>query len=275
MPYMLSFFIAEDELSDKIASILNDLIGKVKGSAKIRYSESLGMSMTSVRIGLKSALGREDTLELRIHSILGKYVDSLKLRYGLPGIPAVKLGEAVRWGPEAVEITSKIYSLLAGGGASTAEQLFYSIANYMQGPREIREMPEEQAALGADITLQMNKIQEIVESLRRDNPDIAGCVILNEKGVIIAHSIPPEIDEERVSMVFATLRSAAEKTAQHMALEKMKQFVIFAERGGAFLQRHGDLFLLVFMKPDAKLGAVLMELGYAIERLEQVTKAKF
>jgi len=230
--------------------------------------------MTSVRIGLKSALGREDTLELRIHSMLGKYVDSLKLRYGLPGIPAVKLGEAVRWGSEAVEITSKIYSLLVGGGASTAEQLFYSIANYMQGPREIREMPEEQAALGADITLQKNKIQEIVESLRRDNPDIAGCVILNEKGVIIAHSIPPEIDEERVSMVFATLRSAAEKTAQHMALEKMRQFVIFAERGGALLQRHGDLFLLVFMKCDAKLGAVLMELGYAIERLEQITKAK-
>jgi predicted regulator of Ras-like GTPase activity (Roadblock/LC7/MglB family) len=274
MPYTLSFFIAEDELSDKIASILNDLIGRIKDSAKIRYSESIGMSMTSVRISLKSALGREDTLELRIHSMLGKYVDSFKLRYGLPGVPAIKLGEAVRWGSEAVEITSKIYSLLVGGGASTAEQIFYSIANYIQGPREIREMSEEQVALGASTALQKSEMQEIAESLRRGNPDIIGCVILDEKGAIIAHSIPPEIDEEKVSTIFAALRSAAERTAQHIALEKMKQFVIFAERGGAFLQRHGDLFLLLFMKPDAKLGAVLMELGYVIERLEEITRAK-
>jgi hypothetical protein len=34
-------------------------------------------------------------------------------------------------GSEAIEITSKIYSLLVvGGGASTPEQIFYSIANY-------------------------------------------------------------------------------------------------------------------------------------------------
>jgi predicted regulator of Ras-like GTPase activity (Roadblock/LC7/MglB family) len=275
MPCTLSFFIAEDELSDKIVSMLNDLIRKVKDSAKIRYSESVGISMTSVRISLKSALGREDTLELRIHSMLGTYVDSFKLRYGLPGIPAVKLGEVVRWGSDAVETTSKIYSLLVGGGASTAEQLFYSIVNYMQGPREVREIPKERVVLRATIALKKSGIQDIAESLIRDNPDITGCVILDEKGAIVACSIPPEMDEEKVSTVFATLRSAAEKTAQYMALEKMNQFVILAEGGGAFLQRHGDLFLLVFMKPDAKLGAVLMELGYAIERLEQITKAGY
>ena len=144
----------------------------------------------------------------------------------------------------------------------------------IQGPREIREMPEEHVTLGASTALQKSEMQEIAESLRRGNPDIIGCVILDEKGAIIAHSIPPEIDEEKVSTIFAALRSAAERTAQHIALEKMKQFVIFAERGGAFLQRHGDLFLLLFMKPDAKLGAVLMELGYVIERLEEITRAK-
>jgi hypothetical protein len=47
--------------------------------------------------------------------MLGKYVGSFKLRYELPGVPVIKLGEAVRWGSEVVEITSKIYSLLVGG----------------------------------------------------------------------------------------------------------------------------------------------------------------
>lgn len=66
MPRTIFFFVAEDELSNKVSAILNDLIGKIKGSAKIRYSESVGVSMTNVRIGLKSALGKEDALELRI-----------------------------------------------------------------------------------------------------------------------------------------------------------------------------------------------------------------
>jgi len=273
MPYTLSFFIAEDELSDKMASILNELIKKIKDTAKIGYSMYTGVSVTSVKISLKSALKKEDTLELKIYSILGAYVESSKLRYRLPGIPAVKLGEATRWGSDAVEVASRLYSLLAEQGASTAEQLLYSIIDYMQGPREVREMPKEQAALEASATIQRSTIQEIAESIRRDNPDITGCVILDEKGAIVACSIPPDMDREEVSTVFTTLRSAAEKTAQHMALEKMNQFVILAEGGGVLLQRHDDLFLLVFMKPDTKLGAVFMELGYAIERLKLITKA--
>gem|GEM_PF-996786 len=273
MPHTLSFFIADDELSDKIASILNDLIGKIKDTAKIGYSMYTGTSVTSVKIKLKSALKREDVLELKIHSMLGTYVESSKLRHGLPGIPAVKLGEAVRWGSDAVEVASRLYSLLVEEGVSTAEQLLYSIIDYMQGPPEVREMPGEHVALEASAAIHRSKIQEITESIRRDNPDITGCVILDGKGVIVACSIPPDMDREKVSTVFAILRSAAEKTAQHMALEKMNQFVILAEGGGALLQRHDDLFLLVFMKPDTKLGAVFMELGYAIERLEQITKA--
>ena len=274
MPCTLLFFIAEDELSNKMASILNDVIGKVKDSAKIRYSEYTGMLVTSVRIGLKSALRRDNIPELKIHSILETYVDSFKLRYGLPGIPGVKLGETVRCGSDALAITSELYSLLANRDMMTAEQIFYNIASYMQGLGEVKEMPEGQIALETSAATWKSKIQEIVEPLRRDNPNIIGCAVLDEKGTIVACSIPPEMDEEKVSTVFAALRSAAEKTAQHMALEKMNQFVIFAESGGALLQRHGDLFLFVFMKPDAKLGAVLMELGYAIEKLEQIIKTK-
>ncbi|MEM4765866.1 MAG: hypothetical protein QXE85_02175, partial [Nitrososphaerota archaeon] len=109
---MIFFFIAEDELSNKVSAILNNLVGKIKGSAKIRYSESVDVSMTNVRIGLKSALGKEDALELRIHAMLEAYAESLKIRYGLPGIPAVKLGEAVRWGEDAVSAASILHSLL-------------------------------------------------------------------------------------------------------------------------------------------------------------------
>lgn len=274
MSYTLSFFIAEDDLSNKMASILNDLIGRIKGSAKIRYSDSIGMSMTNVRIGLKSALGREDILELKIYSILGAYVDSFKLRYGLPGFPAVKLGETVRWGAEAITAASKLYSLLAEGGTLTAEQIFYNIASYMQGSGGVGEALEGRIVTEAGAAMDISRIQEVVESLMKNNPDITGCAILDEKGSIIACSIPSEMGEENVSVAFATLRSAAEKTAQQMELERINQFVIFAEMGGALFQRHDNLFLLVFMRTDAKLGAVIMELGYAAERLKQITATK-
>ncbi|MEM0223068.1 MAG: hypothetical protein QXJ99_01555 [Thermofilum sp.] len=273
MPRTIFFFVAEDELSNKVSAILNDLIGKIKGSAKIRYSESVGVSMTNVRIGLKSALGKEDALELRIHAMLEAYAESLKIRYGLPGIPAVKLGEAVRWGEDAVSAASILHSLLVEGGTLTAEQVFYEIANYIQGSAGAVSMPEKEAPM-VGATASRDKIQGIVDFLLKGNPDIMGCAILNDKGMIIACSMPSEIGEERISAVFTALQDIIENGVQQMALERINQLMIFAEKGGALLHRHNNLFLLVLIKPEAKLGAILMDLKNAIDELDQITATK-
>lgn len=274
MPRTVSFFIVEDELSNKIASILNDLINRIKDSARIRYTETIGMSMTNVRIGLKSALGKEDALELRIHAILRAYAESFRLRYGLPGVPAVKLGETVRWGADALTVTLNLYSLLVEESALTAEQIFYNMASYIQGPAGAESALEKEEVPEVNATTSKSWAQEIIDFLSKGNPDIMGCAVLDERGTIIACSIPFEIGEERISTVFTALQGITERVAQQMALEKIKQFMIFAEKGGALLYRHNNLFLLVLMKPNAKLGAIIMDLKYAADKLEQITAAK-
>lgn len=116
----------------------------------------------------------------------------------------------------------------------------------------------------------LERIQSVLSELSTGNPDIMGAAIISEEGLTIASDLPAGIDEQRVSAVAAALESIAERAAQQIALGKVSRLMIFAENGGALLCSGGKASLIILIRPNAKLGLVLMDAREAVDKLKDV-----
>lgn len=120
------------------------------------------------------------------------------------------------------------------------------------------------------VSSRVERIQNVLNSLSSGNPDILGAALISEDGLIIASRLPAGMDDERVSAVVAALQSIAERAAQQIELGKISKMMVFAEKGGALLYVGKKASLVVFTRPTAKLGLVLMEATEAAENLSDV-----
>ena len=97
-----------------------------------------------------------------------------------------------------------------------------------------------------------------------------GAAVVSEEGLIIASSLPTGIDEQRISAVVAALQSIAERAAQQITLGSVSRLILFAERGGAILCSGKRAALVILMRPNAKLGLILMDVKDATEKLKEI-----
>lgn len=116
----------------------------------------------------------------------------------------------------------------------------------------------------------VERIQNVLNSLSSGNPEILGAALISEDGLVIASRLPAGMDDERVSAVVAALQSIAERAAQQIELGKISRLMVFADRGGALLYVGKKSSLVIFTRPTAKLGLILMEATEAAENLSDV-----
>ena len=129
MPKKIIFYTSDDELSSKVLRILNGLIGEVKNMAKLSSRDQWpAFSITSVKITLPSTLGKSEELECEIWTAPKRYEESLKTKYGLVGLPAVRIGDSVFVGEHAISIASDLHTLLTASKFTSAEQILYHLA---------------------------------------------------------------------------------------------------------------------------------------------------
>ncbi len=120
------------------------------------------------------------------------------------------------------------------------------------------------------MSTRLERIQTVLGDLSTGNPDIVGAAVISEEGLIIASDLPAGIDEQRVSAVTAALESIAERAAQQIALGKVSRLMIFAENGGALLCSGKKASLVILIKPNAKLGLILMDAKEAVDKLKDI-----
>ena len=117
----------------------------------------------------------------------------------------------------------------------------------------------------------VEKIQDILRSLRSVSPDIVGSAIVSTDGFIVASLLPSEVDEELVSGMAAALLGVGERIATELMGGSMEQTYVRGRLGYVLLNAVGtDALLVVLTTPDAKLGLVFLDVRRRVSELVKI-----
>ena len=117
----------------------------------------------------------------------------------------------------------------------------------------------------------VERIQEILRSLRSVSPDIIGSAMVSTDGFVIASLLPNEVDEELVSGMAAALLGVGERIASELMGGQMEQTYVRGKQGYVILNAVGaEALLIVLTTPDAKLGLVFLDIRRRVGELAKI-----
>jgi hypothetical protein len=117
----------------------------------------------------------------------------------------------------------------------------------------------------------IERIQDVLRSLRAMSPEIQGSAIVSQDGFIIASLLPAEVDEELVSGMAAALLGVGERIAGELMGGAMEQTYVRGKLGYVILNAVGqDALLIVLTTPDAKLGLVFLDVKRRVQELSKI-----
>ena len=117
----------------------------------------------------------------------------------------------------------------------------------------------------------IERIQDVLRSLRAVSPDIVGSAMVSTDGFIIASLLPAEVDEELVSGMAAALLGVGERIAGELMGGSMEQTYVRGKLGYVILNAVGqEALLIVLTTPDAKLGLVFLDIKRRVQELGKI-----
>jgi len=113
-------------------------------------------------------------------------------------------------------------------------------------------------------------------SLRGAQSSIAGLeatAVVSIDGLIIASSLPPEIEEERVAAMTAAMLGLGERTANEMKRGGLDQLFLKGPLGYVVIMGATEIAVLTAIaNSEVKLGLLFMELKGLIQKLEPILR---
>lgn len=110
-----------------------------------------------------------------------------------------------------------------------------------------------------------------LRDLQVDTPDVEASALVSVDGLIIASSLPSNVEEDRVSAMSAAMLSLGERIASELGRGLLDQVYVKGVDGFIVLSSVGkEAVLTVMAQRDAKLGLIFLEMRRAAEELEQL-----
>ncbi len=107
--------------------------------------------------------------------------------------------------------------------------------------------------------------------LQRSSPDVEAAALISLDGLIVASALPPEMSEERISAMSASILSLGEQMGKETRLGALEQVHIKGEDRHVVLLAVGDQAVLTaLIKPQAKMGILFLDMRYAAEDLLKI-----
>ncbi|HLE52873.1 MAG TPA: roadblock/LC7 domain-containing protein [Anaerolineales bacterium] len=114
------------------------------------------------------------------------------------------------------------------------------------------------------IELMVNRLRE----MQNASPDIEASAVVSVDGLIMASSLPVEVEEDRVSAMSAAMLSLGERISGELERGLPEQVYIRGKNGFVILMAVGEEAVLTALaRPQAKLGLVFLEMRRATEDL--------
>jgi len=115
------------------------------------------------------------------------------------------------------------------------------------------------------------QLMERLRDLQASSGDVEAAAIVSVDGLSMASSLPPGIEEDRVSAMSAAMLSLGERIATELTRGELEQVNVRGTNGYVILTAVGEeAVLTVLARKEAKLGLILLDVNRTREALEQI-----
>jgi uncharacterized protein len=110
-----------------------------------------------------------------------------------------------------------------------------------------------------------------LRDLQAGTPDIEASAVVSVDGLIMASSLPTDVDEDRISAMSAAMLSLGDRIASELNRGTLEQVYIKGSNGIIVLMAVGeDAVLTVLARERARLGLIFLDMRRATEDLARL-----
>ncbi len=110
-----------------------------------------------------------------------------------------------------------------------------------------------------------------LRDLQAGTPDIEASAVVSVDGLIMASSLPADVDEDRISAMSAAMISLGDRIASELGRGVLDQVYIKGDNGIIVLMSVGeDAVLTVMARSRAKLGLIFLDMKRAVTDLTRL-----
>jgi uncharacterized protein len=110
-----------------------------------------------------------------------------------------------------------------------------------------------------------------LRDLQAGTPDIEASAVVSVDGLIMASSLPTDVDEDRISAMSAAMLSLGDRIASELNRGTLEQVYIKGSDGIIVLMAVGeDAVLTVLAREKARLGLIFLDMRRATEDLARL-----
>ncbi len=112
------------------------------------------------------------------------------------------------------------------------------------------------------------RLEERLDSICSRSPDLEAAALISVEGLLLAASLPDELDEALVASMSAAMLALGERVAGDLGRGALDEVIIRGERGYALLRAVDEKSVLAALATgDAKLGMLFLDLRDAVADL--------
>jgi len=114
-------------------------------------------------------------------------------------------------------------------------------------------------------------LKQVLHELQTATPDIQASALVSDDGLMIACSLPKNMQEDRVGAISATLLNVGTQAAADLRRGALRDILIHGDEGYACMISAGSGTLLLTMATaSTTLGRLLLNMRRAIEKIGRV-----
>lgn len=113
-------------------------------------------------------------------------------------------------------------------------------------------------------------LETILQELKNQTR-IFGSILINVTGMPVAADLPPHIEKELISMIFATVLLTGEKGIKDNNYGNLERVSIRGDKGEMFLFRvKEDLILCILAPTNVSYGILILSVNNTIKKIKSV-----
>ncbi len=117
----------------------------------------------------------------------------------------------------------------------------------------------------------VDNLNKVLRHVQSGSPDVEAAALISDDGLMIASSLPNDMDETRVAGMSATLLSLGVRAATELGRGTVNEVIVRGDHGYAVMLSAGrGVMLLTLANENAKLGLIFFDMREAVGQIGDV-----
>jgi predicted regulator of Ras-like GTPase activity (Roadblock/LC7/MglB family) len=117
----------------------------------------------------------------------------------------------------------------------------------------------------------LDSLNKILKHLQSESPGVEASALISEDGLMIASSLPQDLDETRVAGMTATLLNLGTRAGTELRRGDVQEVIVRGEHGYSVMINAGrGALLLVLANEQTKLGLIFFDMREAIKSIKVI-----